>query len=89
MTNHGFGIAHYSKIDPKVIAEIAGRISEVQGVVWTHVVKKHEVADYSIIFEFGHPRKYDRTLGDLLSQIHDITRATSIDIYIIQSSYKG
>ena len=100
MTDHGFcRIRIRSETTPplQIIAEIAGKISEVKGVIWAHVVKRveGEESDYDIIFEFGHPRKRGwNNLGDLLQAIesikvkeHGISPPT--DVWIIQSSYKG
>jgi len=100
MTDHGFGgvkIRSKTTPPPQIIAEIAGKISEVKGVIWAHLVKplERKESDYDIIFEFGHPRKHGwDNLGDLLQAIgcikvreHGISPTT--DVWIIQSSYKG
>lgn len=100
MTDHGFcGVKIRSKTapPPEIIADIAGKISEVKGVIWAHVVRplERKESDCDIIFEFGHPRKHGwNNLGDLLQAIgsievrgHEISPPT--DVWIIQSSYKG
>lgn len=100
MTDHGFcGVKLRSKTTPppKIIAEIAGKISEVKGVIWAHVVKplERKESDYDIIFEFGHPQKHGlNNLGELLQAIYSVKVeghgiSSPTDVWIIQSSYKG
>jgi len=100
MTEHGFcavRIGSKTTPPPEIIAEIAGNISEVKGVIWAHVVKRleREESDYDIIFEFSHPQKHGlNNLGELLQAIYSVKVeghgiSSPTDVWIIQSSYKG
>lgn len=90
MTLHGFGMGRASSNLEKIV-HIAGKISEVPGVIWAHRVKhsSREGPHYDIIFEFGHWRKfgYD-SFEDLLAKIKK-TGIHDIDVYTIKESYKG
>jgi len=90
MTMHGFGTGKASS-NPQKIAEIAGKISEVPGVIWAYRVEHSsgKGPDYDIIFEFGHWRKFGYgSFNGLLSKIENMG-IHDIDIYTIKDSYKG
>ena len=99
MTEHGFcavTIGSNTTPPPEIIAEIAGKISEVKGVIWAHVVKRleREESDYDIIFEFGHPQKHglenrDELLQAIYNSVKALGHSARADVWIIQSSYKG
>ncbi|UCE95786.1 MAG: hypothetical protein JSV51_08780 [Candidatus Bathyarchaeota archaeon] len=85
MTMHGFGVGTTSTVDETIMK--ARQLSNVKGIIWVHRIT--EINGYTLLFEFGHHKKFGYNDFDQFLKAVEKTGVKNIQLYKIQESYKG